>query len=81
MSYPQTVTGTRDQVTHDGAAFGVPASPRFPDIEKRVLAYWAEDDTFRASVERRDPGTGEPEPAERGIGVDDVDDLQGDGGN
>ncbi|WP_226345265.1 isoleucine--tRNA ligase [Agilicoccus flavus] len=40
-----------------GAAFGVPASPRFPQIERGVLDFWAADDTFRASIERRDPGT------------------------
>jgi isoleucyl-tRNA synthetase len=44
----------------DGAASenapGVPASPRFPAIEERVLAHWAQDDTFRASVERNDAG-------------------------
>ncbi len=54
MSYPQTVTGATDDGA--GAAFGVPTSPRFPDIEQRVLAYWAADDTFRASVENRDAG-------------------------
>jgi len=32
---------------------GVPASPRFPAIEEDVLAYWDEDDTFLASIERR----------------------------
>ena len=31
----------------------VPASPRFPEIEEQVLAFWAEDGTFPASVERR----------------------------
>jgi isoleucyl-tRNA synthetase len=39
-----------------GAGAGVPASPRFPEIEERVLAYWAADDTFRASVENRPAG-------------------------
>ena len=34
----------------------VPSSPRFPEIEERVLAYWDEDDTFVASVENRDAG-------------------------
>ncbi|MFC4242869.1 isoleucine--tRNA ligase [Gryllotalpicola reticulitermitis] len=29
-------------------------SPRFPDIEQKVLAFWKNDDTFRASVENRD---------------------------
>ncbi|MCA1982857.1 isoleucine--tRNA ligase [Nocardioides nematodiphilus] len=35
---------------------GVPASPRFPELEQRVLAYWAEDGTFQASIDQRDPG-------------------------
>ena len=38
------------------AATGVPASPRFPAIEEAVLAYWAADDTFRASVAQRPAG-------------------------
>ncbi|HEY1617457.1 MAG TPA: hypothetical protein VGG25_07555, partial [Streptosporangiaceae bacterium] len=38
------------------ATEAVPASPRFPEIEERVLAYWAADDTFRASVENRPSG-------------------------
>jgi isoleucyl-tRNA synthetase len=38
------------------AAAGVTASPRFPEIEERVLKYWDEDGTFLASVEARDPG-------------------------
>ncbi|MBN9151491.1 MAG: isoleucine--tRNA ligase [Micrococcales bacterium] len=33
-------------------------SPRFPELEERVLAFWAKDDTFRASVEQRE---GSPE--------------------
>jgi isoleucyl-tRNA synthetase len=40
----------------DGQGEGVPASPRFPEIEERILAFWAKDDTFRASVARNDPG-------------------------
>ncbi|MFP5282892.1 MAG: isoleucine--tRNA ligase, partial [Actinomycetes bacterium] len=35
---------------------GVPASPRFPELEERVLAYWRADDTFRASVEQHPAG-------------------------
>ena len=35
---------------------GVPSTPRFPQIEEGVLAYWEADDTFRASVEQRDAG-------------------------
>ncbi len=38
----------------DGSA--VPSSPRFPEIEERVLDYWEKDGTFQASVEARDAG-------------------------
>jgi len=48
MTYPK-VASQPDQS-------GVPSSPRFPEIEERVLAYWKEDDTFRASVEQREAG-------------------------
>ncbi|KQV67960.1 isoleucine--tRNA ligase [Nocardioides sp. Root122] len=47
MAYPK--------VSHTGATT-VASSPRFPDIEEAVLAYWESDDTFRASVEQRDGG-------------------------
>lgn len=33
---------------------GVPASPRFPEIEERILAFWKQDGTFRASVDQRE---------------------------
>jgi len=33
---------------------GVPASPNFPSIEEGMLAYWASDKTFLASVENRE---------------------------
>lgn len=52
MTYPQVSTTGE----HTGAAFGVPASPRFPQIEEAVLARWAADDTFAASVENRPTG-------------------------
>jgi isoleucyl-tRNA synthetase len=52
MTYPKVSTTGE----HTGAAFGVPASPRFPQIEEAVLAHWAADDTFRASVEHRPTG-------------------------
>jgi isoleucyl-tRNA synthetase len=32
----------------------VQPSPRFPDIEKRVLEYWKQDGTFQASIDQRD---------------------------
>src|SRR5690606_10176486 len=34
----------------------VPASPDLPEVERRVLDYWANDKTFVASVESRDAG-------------------------
>jgi isoleucyl-tRNA synthetase len=40
----------------DGTHGTVESSPSFPRIEERVLAFWADDDTFRASVEQRSPG-------------------------
>ncbi|MGJ9422902.1 isoleucine--tRNA ligase [Aeromicrobium sp. CF3.5] len=45
-SYPRT----------DPSGSGVPSSPRFPEIEERVLDFWATDDTFRASIDQRDGG-------------------------
>ncbi len=52
MTYPKVSTTGE----HTGAAFGVPASPRFPHIEDAVLAHWAADDTFAASVANRPTG-------------------------
>ncbi|HVE47050.1 MAG TPA: isoleucine--tRNA ligase [Acidimicrobiales bacterium] len=37
----------------------VPRQPDLPRIEEEVLAFWADDDTFRASVEQREPGEDE----------------------
>ncbi len=50
MTYPKVTTNT------ETSAPGVPSSPRFPEIEERVLKYWDEDDTFIASVENRAAG-------------------------
>ncbi|MDT9594046.1 isoleucine--tRNA ligase [Nocardioides zeae] len=47
MAYPKVSTSGTDRV---------PTSPRFPEIEKRVLAYWESDDTFQASIDARDAG-------------------------
>ena len=33
---------------------GVQPSPRFPEIEEQILAYWKTDDTFQASIDQRD---------------------------
>lgn len=56
MTYPQV---SSDTVSSDatGTVPGVPASPRFPEIEERILKYWDEDGTFVASVENRSAGT------------------------
>ncbi|QEO09723.1 isoleucine--tRNA ligase [Protaetiibacter larvae] len=43
MSYPR----------HSSDADGVPASPRFPDIEQGILAFWKGDGTFQASIDQR----------------------------
>ncbi|GAB3567194.1 isoleucine--tRNA ligase [Spelaeicoccus albus] len=47
MNYPMATTGETGAVA---------ASPRFPEIEARILKYWDADGTFRASVEARDAG-------------------------
>ncbi|MBW3086507.1 Isoleucine--tRNA ligase [Austwickia sp. TVS 96-490-7B] len=57
MSYPKATSAPEQSGQHaPGASFGVPSSPSFPRIEESVLAYWADDDTFRASVENRPAG-------------------------
>lgn len=46
MTYPKSAFGpAADQVT---------PSPSFPTIEQDVLAFWADDDTFRASIAQRE---------------------------
>ena len=42
-----------------GSAFGAAAdsvvpSPRFPEIERNILDFWEQDDTFRASIAQRE---------------------------
>lgn len=44
MSYPKNASGS------------VPSSPRFPEIEERILEFWKDDDTFQASIDQRDAG-------------------------
>ncbi|MBM7507278.1 isoleucyl-tRNA synthetase [Nocardioides salarius] len=53
MTYPKVSTHPDGP---DSAASAVPSSPRFPEIEERVLAYWAADGTFQASIDQRDAG-------------------------
>lgn len=50
MTYPRSSFGP--------AADSVAPSPRFPQIEEEVLAFWEADDTFRASIAQRE---GSPE--------------------
>ncbi|WP_427871201.1 isoleucine--tRNA ligase [Leucobacter luti] len=68
MPYPQQSTGearseNRDHSDHQDPAArakhaapqaGVSPSPRFPEIEERVLAFWESDDTFQESIRRRE---------------------------
>ncbi len=54
MAYPKVQTTGPDRA---GSAFGIPSSPRFPELEDRVLAYWDADGTFQASIDQRDAGT------------------------
>ncbi|KQU66447.1 isoleucine--tRNA ligase [Phycicoccus sp. Root101] len=57
MAYPKVSSAAPDDaVTTTGSTQGVPASPRFPEIEERILRYWDEDGTFIASVENRSAG-------------------------
>ena len=47
MKYPKASTSD---------AASVPSSPRFPEIELKVLDYWERDGTFQASVDAREAG-------------------------
>ena len=49
MSYPRHTTSAAQSGTD-----GVPASPRFPEIEQSVLAFWKGDNTFQASIDQRE---------------------------
>ena len=40
----------------DDPARGVPASPKLPDVEDRVLKFWRDDDTFAQSIDNRERG-------------------------
>ena len=46
MTYPKTSTF--------GPAADVVPSPRFPEIEREILDFWQQDQTFRASIEQRE---------------------------
>ncbi|WP_199034544.1 isoleucine--tRNA ligase [Glycomyces salinus] len=40
----------------DDPGRGVPASPNLPEVERRVLDFWAKDDTFQTSIGDREAG-------------------------
>ncbi|KZX22658.1 Isoleucine--tRNA ligase [Rathayibacter tanaceti] len=56
MTYPLTPPTPHGAEPAEGSAFGlgVTPSPRFPEIEEHVLAYWKADDTFRESIRQRE---------------------------
>ncbi len=54
MTYPRTSSFGPAADTSTSPAQSVVPSPRFPEIEREVLAFWGSDDTFRASIEQRE---------------------------
>ncbi|GGM52959.1 isoleucine--tRNA ligase [Microbacterium saperdae] len=54
MTYPRSSFGPAADTSNSTVA----PSPRFPQIEEEVLAFWEADDTFRASIAQRE---GSPE--------------------
>ncbi len=60
MTYPISADrhSAADNGGHDMPVEPLSPSPRFPELEERVLAFWAKDDTFQASVDQRE---GSPE--------------------
>ena len=53
MTYPKAPADTSATA---GSSFGPAAlvpSPRFPEVERDTLAFWAADDTFQASIDNR----------------------------
>lgn len=57
MTYPRP-SASSGTSSFGPAAASVAPSPRFPQIEEEVLAFWEKDDTFRASIAQRE---GSPE--------------------
>ncbi|MDX6322751.1 MAG: isoleucyl-tRNA synthetase [Propionibacteriaceae bacterium] len=53
MTYPKATTALSST---GEAAFRIPSSPKFAELEERVLAYWKADNTFQASVDRNPAG-------------------------
>ncbi len=51
--YPKASTASAAPAAAPAAAPHVSAAARFPEIEGRILKYWAEDGTFQASMDNR----------------------------
>ncbi|MEO7147284.1 MAG: isoleucine--tRNA ligase, partial [Terrimesophilobacter sp.] len=49
MTYPRPTDGEPSKP--------LSPSPRFPELEERILEFWAKDDTFQASIEQREGST------------------------
>ncbi|MCZ2403947.1 isoleucine--tRNA ligase [Paenarthrobacter sp. Z7-10] len=55
--YPKATTAPANRADGSGAAApAVPTAARFPEIEERILKYWAQDGTFQASIDNRTAG-------------------------
>ncbi|GAB3805437.1 isoleucine--tRNA ligase [Humibacter antri] len=54
MPYPKPDDSSRPDAQSDSFTDSITPSPRFPQIEEDVLAFWKRDDTFRASVDQRE---------------------------
>ncbi len=53
---PASIEDLAAPATTAGPRQAIPASPDLPSIEQDVLAYWAADGTFQASIDARPPG-------------------------
>ncbi|HUH53226.1 MAG TPA: class I tRNA ligase family protein, partial [Microbacteriaceae bacterium] len=49
MSYPKEPLNASS-----GEAENIVSSPKFPDIEKEILEFWRQDDTFKESIRQRE---------------------------
>ena len=52
MPYPLTSHDPADST--EGESVSLVASPKFPEIENGILAFWKKDNTFQASIDQRD---------------------------
>ncbi|HYP43788.1 MAG TPA: isoleucine--tRNA ligase [Propionibacteriaceae bacterium] len=57
MTYPKASAHRQaEDAGNAQASRPIPSSPSFPQLEERVLAFWKDDATFQASVERNPSG-------------------------